>query len=733
MAGLKNRRGILLASGVAAAIAFSLPVCPSTWANPPVVKVMASDVRDQLQSDFNGKKQNIKMETEGKQAVLTVGQADDTAVYTSPVIKSKIVFTDVGIHWKNRSKNKDLGARNTKVEVRFSADGQKWSDWQVAEVSDDVGPHPNQEETFSDLIYAGNGRYLQYRVHLTGNKKVLPRIKDIKVTFINSRDGKKIVSKKPFWEILFDKVDAAVNKPDVVSRAEWGADESLRFKDGVETWPREYHPVTHLFVHHTDTPNDDPDPAARIRSIYYYHTVTRGWGDIGYNAIIGSDGRIYEGRKGKDDEVLSNGVVGAGTYAFNYGGFSVSLMGNYQDAPLPKNIRDSLVKLLAYEASINNINPVGKSDFVRDYPYNDPSVPKVDYNMPNIAGHRDSKYTPGTECPGDYVYNDLPNIRKDVKAAIDAASVNPNLKRLSGANRYEVSSNVSQELSALNISSDTVLLARGDLYTDALSGGPLAAKNKSPILLTTTDSLPTQVQLELQRRKPGKVIILGGTGSVSANVETQLHNLGITDVERIAGPNRFAVSASVADQVVDGGTQTKAFIASGLTFPDALSASGIAGQNGMPILQVLTDSIPDETKAFISEHPEINEYIIVGGPGTVSDNVKAQLEQMGKQVVRIGGANRFEVGVNLADYFNVKPSSIVFARGDSFPDALSGGPLAGLTQSPILLTMPNSLPTPVDNYLSAHQTVFQKGYILGGTASVSTTVEQKISSYMVNQ
>ena len=111
----------------------------------------------------------------------------------------------------------------------------------------------------------------------------------------------------------------------------------------------------------------------------------------------------------------------------------------------------------------------------------------------------------------------------------------------------------------------------------------------------------------------------------------------------------------------------------------------------------------------------------------------AQLEQMGKQVVRIGGANRFEVGVNLADYFNVKPSSIVFARGDSFPDALSGGPLAGLTQSPILLTMPNSLPTPVDNYLSAHQTVFQKGYILGGTASVSTAVEQKISSYMVNQ
>ncbi|MGA9172554.1 MAG: cell wall-binding repeat-containing protein, partial [Thermoactinomyces sp.] len=661
----------------------------------------------QLQSDFNGKKQNIKMELEGKQAILTVGQADNTAVYTSPVIKSKIVFTDVGIHWKNRSKNKNLATQNTKIEIRFSEDGQKWSDWKEAEVSDDVGPHPNQNETFSDLIYAGNGRYLQYRVHLTGTKKVKPRIKDIQVTFINSRDGQKVVTRKPFWEILFDKADAAMNKPDIVSRAEWGADESLRYKDGVETWPREYHPVTHLFVHHTDTENNDPDPAARVRAIYYYHAVTKGWGDIAYNAIIGSDGRIYEGRKGKDDEVLTNGVVGAGTYAFNYGGFSVSLMGNYQDTPLPKNMRDSLVKLLAYEASINHIDPLGKSDFVRDYPYNDPNVPKVDHDVPNIAGHRDSKYTPGTECPGNYVYNDLPNIRKDVQAAIDAANINPNLKRLDGANRYEVSSNVSKELSSLNIPSDTVILARGDLYTDALSGGPLAAKNNSPILLTSTNSLPTSVQLEIQSRKPNKVIILGGTGSVSTNVETQLHNLGITNIERIAGPNRFAVASSVADKVVTGETQTKAFIASGLTFPDALSASGIAGQNGMPILQVLTDSIPAETKAFISAHPEINEYIIVGGTGTVSDNVKAQLEQMGKQVVRIGGANRFEVGVNLANYFNVKPSSIVFARGDSFADALSGGPLAGLTQSPILLTMPSSLPTPVDNYLLAHQTEFQ--------------------------
>ena len=106
-----------------------------------------------------------------------------------------------------------------------------------------------------------------------------------------------------------------MGKPDVVSRAEWGADESLRYNsNGTEKWPREYDKVIHLVVHHTDTPVNDPDPAARVRSICYYHTVTRNDGDIGYNAIIGSDGRIYEGHKGGGD-VLTPGVVGAHAYS----------------------------------------------------------------------------------------------------------------------------------------------------------------------------------------------------------------------------------------------------------------------------------------------------------------------------------------------------------------------------------------------------------------------------------
>jgi putative cell wall-binding protein len=735
MADWKKRAGITVASGIAAAIAFSLPVWPSSWAKPPAVKVMADSVRHQMESEFKkGKDSNVQFEQEGKQAVLSVGEQSGSAVYTSPTIESDIVFNYVGLQWKDRSvfkSKKFIPEKEIHFELRYSMDGQTWSDWVEVHADSDMGAeHVKNTDTFSNLIFADKAKYLQYRVTLTKSKRILPRIKDIKVAFINSRDGERVEKKESLWDLITAWVDAADDKPYVVSRAEWGADESLRFdSNGKEKWPREYYRVTHLFVHHTATQNNDPDPKARMRAIYYDHAVRRGWGDFGYNVVVGSDGKLYEGRKGLDGDVLTAGVVGAGTYGFNKGGFSISNMGDYQTTQLPAHMKAKLVEMLAYQAKIWNIDPLGKSDFVRDYEVKDPNIPKVDYNVNNISGHRDSKYTPGTECPGDYIYNDLPNIRQAVATAIQGTVSGSELKRMNGANRFEVSANISKELSDRGFTSDTVVIARGDLYTDALSGGPLATQSKSPILLTATSSLPTPIQDEIKRRQPAKAIILGGTGSVSTNVETQLQSLGVTNIERIDGPNRFAVSASVAEKVAAGGTTNTAIIASGLNFPDALSASSVAGQKGYPILLVGTSSIPDQIKTFIANHPEITNYVIVGGPATVSDTVKTELEGMGKAVTRISGANRFEVGVNLVKHFNMSASSLVFARGDVFADALSGGPLAALTGSPILLTPSYSLNSSVGAFLTEKSAEFQTGYILGGFASVTQDLKWKITRY----
>src|SRR5215475_14945518 len=90
----------------------------------------------------------------------------------------------------------------------------------------------------------------------------------------------------------------------LLSRAAWGADESLRLEpDGTEIWPPEYFSVQALTVHHTATANGDPDPAATVRAIYYYHAVSLGWGDIGYHLIVDEAGTVYEGRWSGSDMV----------------------------------------------------------------------------------------------------------------------------------------------------------------------------------------------------------------------------------------------------------------------------------------------------------------------------------------------------------------------------------------------------------------------------------------------
>jgi putative cell wall-binding protein len=315
----------------------------------------------------------------------------------------------------------------------------------------------------------------------------------------------------------------------------------------------------------------------------------------------------------------------------------------------------------------------------------------------------------------------------------------PGTARIAGANRYEVSANISKTIDPYFLPDESaVIIARGDLYTDALSGGSLAGLEGGPILLSDyrTQSLPAAIQNEIKRLRAKRAIILGGTGSVSTNVENQLKSLGVVEIERIAGANRFDVSAKIAERVLDaaGGPEAgidTAIVASGLVFPDALSASSPSGQLLLPILQVTKDNVPSEIDAFIQNHPYIKNFIIVGGPGTVSDAVKAKLDSYaasrGGLVDRIGGSNRYEVSANVARYFDLDPTSHVFAKGTDFPDALSGGPLAAAMGGPILLTPSTKVDPSIAAYLNE---VSGKDayYLLGGTASISTEVENQLKA-----
>jgi len=206
---------------------------------------------------------------------------------------------------------------------------------------------------------------------------------------------------------------AATDQPPVLSRDRWGADPQYM------TWAPQFYPTKKLIVHHTATSNDYADRAgaeSQVRSIYYYHSVTQGWGDIGYNFLIDKFGNVYEGRYSREygganpsgDDANANGVTGAHTSGWNSGTVGVAMLGTFTDRDVTPAARDALEALLAWEANRHGIDPQATQPFVNP-------VSGATTTTPNIAAHRD--YT-ATECPGDTFYGTMPAIRSEVAARI---------------------------------------------------------------------------------------------------------------------------------------------------------------------------------------------------------------------------------------------------------------------------------------------------------------------------
>jgi hypothetical protein len=213
---------------------------------------------------------------------------------------------------------------------------------------------------------------------------------------------------------------AATAEPSIVSRGGWGADPAYM------TWAPQFYPSKKLIVHHTATSDSYTDRAgaeAQIRSIYYYHSVTQDWGDIGYNFLIDKFGTIYEGRYSRDyaganptgDDATGRGVTAAHTGGWNSGTVGVALLGTLTTHDATPAARAALTRLLAWEASRNGINPEATEAYVNP-------VSGATITSANIAGHRDYA---ATACPGDTFYPTLPAVRRDVAALIAGSTPAP--------------------------------------------------------------------------------------------------------------------------------------------------------------------------------------------------------------------------------------------------------------------------------------------------------------------
>ncbi len=259
------------------------------------------------------------------------------------------------------------------------------------------------------------------------------------------------------------------------------------------------------------------------------------------------------------------------------------------------------------------------------------------------------------------------------------------LDRLGGSDRISTSVYFSKNYYK---KANCIVLARNDIFADALSASPFASSLDCPILLSKTNTLDSTIVNEIRRLGVQKVYIVGGENAISNDVVNSLKKLGLETI-RIAGNDRYETSSMIASKLAKKiGKNGKAIVTNGESFADALSISPYSSKTGLPILLVRKNEVPVTILKTINEL-NIQSVYIIGENMVVSKSVEKQLPNV---IDRIGGENRYETSALIAEKFFSDSKQAFVASGQTFADALIVGPIAGKNDSPILLTKKNSLP-----------------------------------------
>lgn len=304
-----------------------------------------------------------------------------------------------------------------------------------------------------------------------------------------------------------------------------------------------------------------------------------------------------------------------------------------------------------------------------------------------------------------------------VVATLTSPALGQTVTRYSGADRYSTAAAISAARFAPTL--EVVYISTGQSFPDALAAGPAAGTRRGPVLLVARDSIPDATADELRRLEPRNIVVVGGPGAVSAAVEVQLMTFTSGTVTRHAGADRFGTAAAVSAAAF-APNSPMAFVATGLEFADALSA-GAPGVGRGPVLLVTRDSVPDVTGAELRRlRPQT--IAVVGGPAAVSEAVIDQLRTItGVNVDRLAGADRFATSAAVSAVFTAAGTQEVFlATGRNFPDALAGGPAAGLAGAPVLLSEQRCVPDVVRAEVSRFGPT--RRFLLGGPAALDDRV-----------
>ena len=314
---------------------------------------------------------------------------DGSAVITDQIDRGQ--FTVSALTWNSEDSLEDENAAFIRV---LEASG--WSDW--SSVSAD--PQQSGNAGGSDPFISGVATAVQ--VQITGEADSLPA--DLKLVVAEQGDGS-----------LSSRVGPQANtQSGTTDEGREGIARGIRPRsawDGnspAPTWGDEQAKLKAAIVHHTAGTNNyaQGDVPGIIAGIYYYHAITLGWGDIGYNFLVDKYGGMWEGREGSLDVAASSMIVGGHAYSSNTGTLGVSALGTYTSTAPTQAMLNAFKTVIEYRFDLAGLDARDASGFTS----------QGGAALARIFGHRDVY---PTDCPGNQIYSQLSSLVQQVGAPSD--------------------------------------------------------------------------------------------------------------------------------------------------------------------------------------------------------------------------------------------------------------------------------------------------------------------------
>lgn len=277
--------------------------------------------------------------------------------------------------------------------------------------------------------------------------------------------------------------------------------------------------------------------------------------------------------------------------------------------------------------------------------------------------------------------------------------------RISGSNRFQTAVEISKKVldsNELEKENKTVVLANGYSFIDALPGGVLANSASGTLLLTNTNAIPRETINEINRIKPNVIYILGGSSSISKDIEKNLQQYA-DNIVRLGGKNRYETSELISEEISKNSDVSGYLVASEVA--DAVASSSLA-KGDKPLILVNNNN----PSTYLKEKSQ--EKIVLGGTSSISEKT---FKNIGANK-RISGKNRFETSLNISKASGYKNTALV--NGYSFIDGLAAGTLSFKKEAAIILTDGKNLDSNSREFLNKSDSI----YVVGGKSSVDDSV-----------